>query len=268
MRDAAAWFLAFALLVAGALTPSPGAAAPWLAVEPGLLKLAGRHVKWGQPSYGSGALVTYAYVTRPHVDPAARNCREMLPLDPMIEAMGIDMARFDLEIRAAFRVWSDAAAVRFRQVASMDEADILIGVQAGDRGVAFANVAEQESDGAIARISHSAVCFDASERWEMAADGRKDTYRLRYVAAHEIGHAVGLDHIGRKGGLMGFGYDGANEHSLTLSAADRAAIARLYGPPASAAIAATGEPGPSCILAATGPAPQGCGEAGPVQDGR
>lgn len=255
MRRAAIGLGVLVVLAVAAVAVLPASAMPRLAMERGLLQLAGRHVKWGEPRYGSGAVVRWAYVSEPVSDPAARNCRDMLPMDGLVERLGADMAQVDLEIRAAFRVWSDAAAVRFRRVRNMNDADILIGVQADDRGVAYANVTEHPgAGGAVVPIGRSAVCFDAGERWELEADGDKDTYRLRYVAAHEIGHAIGLDHLGRKGGLMGFSYDGADEHEVALSAADLAAVRRLYGAPPSL----TATPVPLATGCAVGDATGAC----------
>lgn len=199
----------------------------------GLLRLAGRHVKWGEPAYGSEACVTYAFLDRPRRFDGARNCAEMEPLDALLARSSISPVAFAREVQAAFALWAAAADLRFRRVADPERADILIGGQRGGRGVAFTNIREGgRGRGPIDGIGQATICLDPSERWEVGIDGDPKTYNLRYVAAHEIGHAIGLDHLGREGGVMGFAYRELirSPAELRLAPGDVAAVARLYGP--------------------------------------
>jgi len=214
-----------------------------LAEDRGLLKLAGRHVKWGVLAYGNRAEVTYAYLMEPRTFPAARNCRRMTSIGDLLARSGIEPATFDREVTAAFALWAAAADLRFARVDDTAEADIVIGAQAGPAGIAFTNVFQEVVEaGPIDGIGKATICLDPSEQWEVTVDGNPGTYNVRYVAAHEIGHAIGLDHRGRDQGIMGFAYQEsvASPGEIRLAATDVAAAVRLYGP-------AMGQPGTTTV---------------------
>ena len=72
------------------------------------------------------------------------------------------------------------------------------------------------------------ICLNPQRSWKIGFDGNLDVYDLRYTFMHEIGHAVGLDHPGRSGSIMGYRYD---ERVHKLQPSDIAAAQSLYGPP-------------------------------------
>ncbi|HMR31904.1 MAG TPA: matrixin family metalloprotease [Geminicoccaceae bacterium] len=193
----------------------------------GLISFAGHNVKWGQPDYGSGAEVTYGFLDRPRSFPDARNCSEMLPLRSLTKRSAIPMVAFREAARTASSVWSRVARVSFREVDDPASADILIGAQKSERGVAFTNVSRDDREAPLASLTRSTICLDPSERWTATWDGDATTYDVDRVLAHELGHAIGLDHLGRDGGIMGYAY--IEQRELRLSAADIAAVTRLYG---------------------------------------
>jgi hypothetical protein len=67
----------------------------------------------------------------------------------------------------------------------------------------------------------------------LAVDRDPTTFNVRYVVAHEIGHAIGLDHAGRARGLMGFAYLErlGSAAEVRLGPIDVEAVIALYGPP-------------------------------------
>jgi len=194
-----------------------------------LLEWQGHKVKWGDPTYGEKARVTWAVTDRARSFTGATNCGAMEPVDRMLARAKISRAAFLTEIRMALARWEAVADIRFVPVANPADADIVIGAQARPRGVAYANVWRHDAArGQIARLRKAAICFNPLERWEAGLDGARDTYSVRRVTTHEIGHAIGLDHPGPRGQLMGFIY---TEESDRLESGDEAGAVRLYGPP-------------------------------------
>lgn len=239
--------LAAAAILAANLTVAPAAAEDFR-----LLVLDGSLTKWGAPVMGAGAHVTYAFVTQPTATPGARNCGEMDPFAELTAAASLTLAELASEARAAFDVWQEAARIRFSPAASEHDADILIGVQRNPRGLAFANVALDEDgrpgeksnrrtivstkddlgaslrrgEPRIGTIRQSLICLNPERRWKVGFDGNLDVYDLRYTFTHEIGHAIGLDHPGPTGALMGFRY---TETARGLQPGDIEAVRKLYG---------------------------------------
>jgi hypothetical protein len=217
------------LCLAAGLTGSPTAAAAGLR---GLLELNGHHVRWLPAEAGADTVVTYAFLDQPRSFPGARNCTAMLPLDELTQRSGLELAAVEQETAAAFAVWSAQAPLAFRRIDDPGQADILIGAQLGSRGIAFTNVADLSGPvGGTANLLQATICLDPAERWEIQGDGDPETYVVRRVLAHEIGHAIGLDHYGRRGGIMGFGYDDEpiGPADARLSPLDIAAVTFLYG---------------------------------------
>jgi hypothetical protein len=126
-------------------------------------------------------------------------------------------------------MWSREADLGFRPAAAGEVPDILIGTQGVPQRIAFANVWHGTPSAAgVAPLTRATICFNPEAAWSTAvgpvAPGRLD---LATVLAHEIGHAIGLDHPGASGALMGFSNRGSIER---LMPGDIAGAVALYGP--------------------------------------
>ena len=195
----------------------------------------GARVKWGSPTPGTGAVVTYATVDAAIRFPAARNCGALAPIAPLLAANRIDQATFAAELSAAFAQWSSVADIRFEPAKPGEEADILIGAQAEPRGRAFTNIEYRTAGRAEVRpLTRSLICLNPEENWKAGFDGNLEVYDLRYTLLHEIGHAIGLDHPAIASQLMDFRY---LERFRTPQQGDVQGAVALYGPafPAAAA---------------------------------
>lgn len=228
--------------------------APAAADDYRLLTLNGSLVKWGKPALGESAIVTYAFASKTLIFKGARNCASMTNFDRLAAASGSEGVDLRREARAAFDEWEQVSGVTFKEVKRIEDAGIVIGAQGKPIGWAFSNVAPvtqsaglsstvQKALGGTAErarrspaarvptvdsIRQSLICLNPVKPWKLGFDGNLKVYDIRHTIAHEIGHAIGLDHPGASGSLMGFRYD---EKIDGPQAGDIAAVQRLYGPP-------------------------------------
>ncbi|MDH4983342.1 matrixin family metalloprotease [Hyphomicrobium sp. D-2] len=214
-----------------------------------LLDMEQKSVRWHTPVLGSGATITYAFVTEPVTSEGARNCARMQSAAMAYTRSGIAEQDFRNETAEAFRMWEKVANLAFREISDPAEANILIGAQADPIGRAFTNVALKASatdngglttasvaattiSGAADQpatnkvIGRSLICLNPEQPWKIGFDGRLQVYDLRYTMAHEIGHAIGLDHPSASGQLMSYRYD---ERHQGLQPGDIEGAVTLYG---------------------------------------
>ena len=130
-------------------------------------------------------------------------------------------------MEAAFSMWAKVANIEFREVQPGQPANILIGAQGQPVGYAFTDVHYKAgaADG-VRKIDRSLICLNPQRRWKIGFDGNLLVYDLRYTIAHEIGHAIGLDHPSASGQLMSFRYD---EHFRQLQPGDIQGVTNIYG---------------------------------------
>lgn len=205
------------------------AAAPLAAADYRLLRIDEAYVKWDTPRFGVRAEVTYGFAARDEHFADAINCRKLAPIAAMAPAWRGDPRRLERVATAAFAMWSRAADITFRPAAGGEMPDILIGAQGEPEGIAFANVWHGTAEAGVAPLTRATICFNPELTWT-TEDGPspEDVLDLATVMAHEIGHAIGLDHPGARGALMGFSNQGAID---VLMPGDVAGAIALYGPP-------------------------------------
>ena len=191
------------------------------------LKLEGNAVRWQPAAAAQPIVVSYSLVTQDVAVAGARNCRKMAPLDGLFSASRIAPTAARAEIAAAFAMWQKVADISFREAEHPMHADILIGAQTEPEGWAFADVFyDLKSRASVKPISRALICLNPARQWKVGFDGDLQRYDVRYTLAHEIGHAIGLDHPAGSGQIMGYRYE---ETFRELQAGDISGAVELYG---------------------------------------
>ena len=213
----------FVAALAAAIVPGAASAGSFR-----LLRVDGVNLKWEMPVLGEGAEVSYAFAQTTARYSGATNCDVLEPMSRLSAAWHRDPARLATVVDEALGMWSRAADLRFRAAAAGERPDIVIGVQGEPDGIAFTNVWHGAGRKGMAPLTQATICFNPEVAWA-TEDGPTppDVYDLATVLAHEIGHAIGLDHPGPRGALMAYSNQGPME---ALLPGDVEGAVLLYGP--------------------------------------
>ncbi|NWV72869.1 MMP10 protein, partial [Dasyornis broadbenti] len=144
-----------------------------------------------------------------------------------------DMLQADVDeaIARAFQLWSSVTPLRFTRVYS-GQADIMISFAAGFHGDFYS------FDGPGGTLAHAYppgsglggdAHFDEDENWTKFTT--YSGFNLFLVAAHELGHSLGLGHSNVFGSLMYPVYMATDTRYYQLHQDDIDGIQALYGPP-------------------------------------
>src|SRR5258706_2042899 len=131
-------------------------------------------------------------------------------------------------VRSAFALWAGQTPLTFNEASDSAQADILIAWAVGDHGDG------DPFDGPGDVLAHSSfpnpyddrqvfLHFDDAEHW---VNSNTQNVDLLTVAAHEIGHTLGLDHSGDPNALM---YPSYSAPHRFLGKDDIAVVQSIYG---------------------------------------
>ena len=192
--------------------------------------------KWGPPALGTGATITWGLM-------GSGLATDGGPSTALATFMP---AGFLAQIQAAFDAWEAIANIDF--VFAADS-----GLPFNDPGATVPNLrlTGHAFDGPNGTLAHGFfppvngttaagdIHFDTAELWKIGFGG--PGFDIFQVAAHEIGHAIGLDHTGVPASLMNPFY---TEAFAGLQADDIAGAVFIYG-----AAVAVPEPAAISLLA-------------------
>ena len=140
---------------------------------------------------------------------------------------GLSQAETNAAIESAFDAWASAADISFSpttQTGLRDSIDISFVDIDGTAGtLAQAYFPDDVNPDRIA----GDIQFDISESWEVGNALGNRAFDLVWVAAHEIGHSLGLDHAHAPGSVLS-AFVTPNQTFTGLSSVDAAEIQELY----------------------------------------
>jgi len=192
--------------------------------------------KWGPPTMGTGASVTWSLM------PGGTSCVAELAACTASHLATFMPLGYHAAITSAFAAWSAVADITFTEVVD-NGLPFNAGGAVGDLrvgGHAFDGPSGVLAHGFFPPLNGTSAAgdihFDIADTWKIGFGGAD--FDIFTVMAHEIGHAIGLDHTLVSASLMNALY---SEAFVGLQADDIAGGVFIYGP------AAVGVPEPATL---------------------
>ncbi len=141
---------------------------------------------------------------------------------------GLSMQQVTSAIKTALNAWSSVVDVDFTPASRAGlQRSIDISFQRIDGSGSTLAYAYMPATSSRASSLAGDVVFDSSERWEIGNGQGNRAFDLVSVAVHEIGHALGLDHLTNQASIM-FASISASDSFKSLEQVDVVAIRQIY----------------------------------------
>lgn len=142
---------------------------------------------------------------------------------------GMSQAQFESTIEQALKVWSDVVDVKFTQTNQAGLSDSLDFTSRPIDGQGGTLARAYFPDDVNPRRIAGDVEFDSNDSWEVGNARGGRAFDLLYVAVHEIGHALGIEHIHSHSAVLAPSVH-ANQTFDGLSQHDIDAAMEIYAP--------------------------------------
>lgn len=166
-------------------------------------------VGWDGPGQGSASLTYY-------IGDAPAN-------------FGLSQAEIETALKTALSAWSAVVDITFTQTQTPGLPDSIDFSFATIDGPGGTLAQAYFPDDVNPRIIAGDVQIDTSESWENGNARGRSAFDLVYVAVHELGHALGLDHSDHADSVLA-ARASANQQFTGLSAHDVDEVLALYAP--------------------------------------